>query len=364
MQRQKRKQLKPRFRRQSPPGSTPGTLTATDDASKTKITRISYDKHGIHEQEIKTVSKLAKDESKVTWINVQGLREIDKLKQIAEKFRLHALAMEDVVNVHQRPKVEVYDDHLFIISRDVTHDKNGHIELHQVAMFVGAGFVLTFQERSSQAFASVKHRIVSGRGRIRQSGADYLAYALLDSTIDRYFPTVDTLANRLDELEEAIDSQFAHDHLREIHAIRNDLLSLRRSIRSQRDAINELIRDQSPLISDSTRIFLRDCFDHTIQLLDFIEVYREMCSSLRDFQMSIASNRLNEVMRVLTIISTIFIPLSFIAGLYGMNFNTQLPGNMPELNQPYGYVVALSCMFAVAGGMIIYFWRKRWIGRK
>jgi magnesium transporter len=227
---------------------------------------------------------------------------------------------------------------------------------------LGKNFVLTFQQQSGDCFDPVRDRIRTRRGRIRNAGADYLVYALIDAVIDSYFPIVETFADHLEELEDQVATRQSPNVIDRIHEVRNDLLLLRRSVRPHRDALNELVRDEHPLICNETRVFLRDCYDHTIQLIDLLEVYREMCADLRDYYLSIVSNRMNEVMKVLTIIATIFIPLGFIAGLYGMNFNTSLPGNMPELNVPYGYVGAIAMMSLVALGMLAFFWRSGWIG--
>ena len=237
-----------------------------------------------------------------------------------------------------------------------------HLESEQISIFLGKNFVVTFQQRSGDCFDPVRERIRTSRGRIREAGADYLAYALIDAVIDTYFPVVEQFADHLDDLDEEVATRQTPTVTDRIHGVRNDLLLLRRSVWPHRDALNELVRDQHPLITDETRVFLRDCYDHTVQLIDLLEVYREMCADLRDYYLSLVSNRMNDVMKVLTIIATIFIPLSFVAGLYGMNFNTALPGNMPELNWPYGYVGAISVMVVIALGMLIYFWRRGWIG--
>jgi len=221
---------------------------------------------------------------------------------------------------------------------------------------------VTFRQRAGDCFDPVRERIHTRRGRIRELPADYLAYALIDAVIDSYFPVVEQFADHLEALEDQVAMRQGPQIIDRIHEVRNDLLLLRRSIRPHRDALNELVRDEHPLISSETRVFLRDCYDHTIQLIELLEVYREICADLRDYYLSIVSNRLNEVMKVLTIIATIFIPLGFIASLYGMNFNTHLPGNMPELNWPYGYVGAVALMASVALGMLAFFWRSGWIG--
>jgi magnesium transporter len=292
---------------------------------------------------------------------VDGLGNTNTIKQIGELFGFHPLALEDVINVHQRAKVEPYGEHLFIVTRLVALTAE-HLESEQISIFLGKDFVVTFQQHTGDCFDPVRERIRTSRGRIREAGADYLAYALIDAVIDSYFPVVEQFADHLDDLEEEVAVGQSPTVTGRIHGVRNDLLLLRRSIRPHRDALNELVRDQHPLIAEETRVFLRDCYDHAVQLIDLLEVYREMCADLRDYYLSLVSNRMNDVMKVLTIIATIFIPLSFVAGLYGMNFNTALPGNMPELNLPYGYVAAVSVMALIAFGMLVYFWRRGWIG--
>lgn len=357
-----------RFVRRSKPGALPGTIAPATDAHPTVLFYTSYRSDELVEQELASLDTLQMDADHVQWLDVRGFADTATLQAIAERFRIHPLAMEDVVNVHQRPKMETYDDHLFIITRGVEPngqtESNSKVAQEQLSIFLGEGFVLTFQERPGDCFEPIRRRIVARRGRIRDRQADYLAYALLDYAIDSYFPAVENIADRIDSLETDINAQRGPDLLREIHAIRNDLLAIRRSLRPQRDACNELTRIKHPLIAEETQVFLRDCQDHAAQLLDFVEVYREMCMGLRDYQMSVVSNRMNEVMKVLTIISKIFIPLSFIFGLYGMNFNTALAGNMPELNQPFGYLGVLGAMSVIAMGMLAYFWRKGWINWK
>ncbi|MCA9211979.1 MAG: magnesium/cobalt transporter CorA [Planctomycetales bacterium] len=361
----RRKRKRVRFQRTSSPGSTPGVISPKRDANPTKMHLTAYGGGVLINRAIDSVAEIKKCEGAVRWLDVRGLASAGTLKAIAQAFGLHPLAMEDVVNTHQRPKIESYDDHLFIVARGVEHQSSDHYELEQLSVFLGTDFVLTFQEREGDSLKAIRKRIQSRRGQIANCGADYLAYALLDLTIDQYFPVVERIAERIDDLEEAVDQ---HDSglelLGNIHSTKTDLLSLRRAIRPQRDALHELIRTKHPLITDKTHVYLRDCLDHASQLLDFIEIYRETCTGLRDYQMMTLSNRMNEIMKVLTVISTIFIPLSFVTGLYGMNFDTSLPGNMPELNQPYGYIGAVCAMVVMASAMLVYFWRKGWLSQR
>ncbi len=343
----------------------PGTLKTAPDTLKPVMRLMAFNKEQVIEQPLENLNGLARylDGSFTVWVNVDGFGDASIIRQLGELFKLHPLAMEDVVNAHQRAKVEPYTDQLFIVTRWVSSTAHEHLEAEQISMFLGTHYVLSFQERPGDCFDPVRERIRSDRGRIRQTGSDYLAYALIDAVIDSYFPVMDHFVEKLDKLEEDVTVGLHHSVTDQIHEVRNDLLLLRRSVRPHRDALNELVRDHHPLVSDETRVFLRDCYDHTVQLIDLLEVYREMCADLRDYYLSLVSNRMNEVMKVLTIIATIFIPLGFIAGVYGMNFNTQLPGNMPELNWPYGYCISLGMMLATALGMVTYFWRCGWIGR-
>jgi magnesium transporter len=297
----------------------------------------------------------------VTWIHVDGLGKADTLHALAERFGLHPLALEDVVNVHQRAKTELYGEELFIVAR--LAELHEHLDHEQISMFIGPRFVLTFQERSGDCFDPVRERLRSDRPRIRGSGPDYLAYALLDAIIDSYFPILESFGERLALLEERVIEEPDSDLVAEIRAIGRDLLLLRKLTWPHRDAFNHLMREETPLVQDETRLFLRDCYDHTIQLMDLIENYREVGSGLMDLYLSSISKRMNDVMKVLTIIATIFIPLSFVAGLYGMNFDPgRSPWNMPELGWYWGYPFALGTMSAVALAMLVFFWRKGWLG--
>jgi magnesium transporter len=333
------------------------------DAPRPKLRIFKYTDTEFHEEEVEDVRRLQTflDDSAVIWVSVVGLGDLELLRALSDVFGLHKLALEDVVNVHQRPKVEEYADHLFIVLRMVSVATHVHEE--QLSIFLGKGFVLTFQEHARECLDPVRERLRKARGRIRQSGADYLAYALIDAVVDAYFPVVDEYGERIEQLDEQISSGHSHHLMQALHGVRADLMALRRAIRPTRDALLLLMPDPHSLIGDDTQFYLRDCYDHTVQLTDLLDTYRELCADLRDYYMSAVNNRMNEIMKVLTVIATIFIPLSFITGLYGMNFNTQLPGNMPELNWPYGYGFALLLMAGVALGLIAFIWRQGWLSR-
>ena len=361
--RRRRSSGKTLFRRRTSPGATPGSIAVDPEARQSVVRVIAYDAGQFEDREIRSLDQLQEflDRWPVTWLNVEGLGNAATIQKIGTVFRLHKLALEDVVNVHQRAKVEDYQDHLFITARMV--EFSGSLETEQISFFLGKNFVLTFQERPGDCLEPVRERIRKGQGQIRQSGADYLAYALLDAIIDNYFPVLEHYTERIEELDEQVTAGDAPRTIARIHSLRRDLLLLRRTIWPHREAINALARDPNPLISGDTRLFLRDCADHTVQIIDLVETYREMCSDLRDYCLSAVSNRMNEIMNVLTVIATIFIPLSFIAGVYGMNFDPAVsPWNMPELKWFLGYPFALASMLLVAGGMLYFFRRRGWLG--
>jgi magnesium transporter len=271
--------------------------------------------------------------------------------------------LEDVVNTHQRAKLEEYDDHLFVVLRVPLEFADFRSE--QLTLFLGGDYLLSFQEKPSAILDPVRARLRAGRGRIRNSGPDYLAYAIIDVCLDAYFPVLERCGERVEALEQAVLEQPDDRVIAGIHAVKRELLAIRRALWPQREMLNGLIRDESPLISERTRVYLRDCYDHVIQLIDLVETYREIASSLVDIYLSSVSSRLNEVMKVLTIIATIFIPLGFIASLYGMNFDRAVsPLNMPELGWYFGYPLVLLIMCATVFGLLYYFRRRGWLGRR
>ena len=348
-------------RKRTPVGAPPGTLVADPLSAPTNIGFFGYDTKHLVEQHTARVEELGDAVSghEVTWINIDGLANIELIEQISELFGLHRLAVEDVINVHQRPKVEEFDDHLFIVTRMLSHATSNETE--QVSMFLGKGYLLTFQERPGDVFEPVRQRLRRHKGRIRDMGADYLTYALLDAMIDGYFPALETRGEHLESLEDMVLSDPKQRLVPVIHDTKRDLLELRRSVWPQREMVNALIRQESDFIDDQTKVYLRDCYDHTIQLIDIIETYREICSGLFEIYLSGLSNRMNEIMTVLTMMATIFIPLSFVAGLYGMNFDPNIsPWNMPELSWKFGYPFAIGLMVAIAVGLLLLFWRRGW----
>jgi magnesium transporter len=351
--------------KRAPPGSSPGTLLADPTAPKPVLTLIGYGPGGIREEPSRgsagdlAGARTALAEFGVVWLDVAGLGDAAVIEAVGQAFGLHRLALEDVLNVHQRPKVEGYGDHHFIVARAVA--RSSPLETEQVALFLGKGFVVTFREQTSACLDPVRERIRAGKGILRSSGADYLAYALLDVVVDGYFPTLETLGERLEALEDEIVLSPRSDSLRRVHAIKRDLLTLRRAIWPQREAVNFLLREGEAVIGKETRVYLADCYDHTVQLMDLVETYREIASGLMEIYLSSMSHRLNEVMKVLTVIATIFIPLTFVAGIYGMNFDRASPWNMPELGWRYGYPVCLAAMAVIGILLFLWFRSRGWL---
>lgn len=354
----KRKHRLLHFRRTTTPGAMPGTVSVQADSPKPVITVTRYDAQSIETKPIGHASELraVREHAGTLWINIDGLGDAETIQTIGEIFGLHRLALEDVVNTHQRPKVEAYADHYFIVLRMTSQP--GATDLEQISLFFGKDYVITFQERQGDCFDPVRARLQSGRGRIRGAGADYLAYALTDAVVDAYFPHLEHFGDKLEDLEaDVIQGNMSNMLVRRIHDIKRELLGMRRAVWPLREALGSLIREESPLIQAETRVYLRDCYDHAVQLMDMTETYRELASGLMDLHLSSVGQRTNEVMKVLTIFAAIFIPLTFIAGLYGMNFES-----MPELHWKYGYPVALGVMAVMAAGLLYYFKRKGWLG--
>lgn len=346
------------FKRQTSPGTAPGTLVAHPDAPAPTITVIRYSGEDCRQEEVADLERFAapSEAGVVTWINVEGLGDAQVIRTLGELYGLHPLALEDVIHVHQRPKVEDYDKHLFIVARMASTGLR--LETEQISIFLGKDFVITFQDgHPGDCLEPVRDRLRQNHGRIRRAGADFLAYAILDAVIDGYFPVIEQYGDRIENEDEEFSARGQREMIVHVHTLRSELLLLRRSIWPHREAVNELMRESHTLITDETRVYLRDTYDHTVQLIDVVETYREMCSDLRDFFLSSVSNRTNEVVKVLTIISTIFIPLSFVAGIYGMNFK-----HMPELDWLYGYPLALAVMGGVACGLIGYICSRGWLG--
>lgn len=345
-----------------PPGTPPGTLVTDPEAAQPVIQVLAYGPEEFVDRELADVDELSEYVGKwdVTWVNVDGLGDGAVLERVGELFGVHPLVLEDISHTRQRPKLEEYGSRLFMVGRMPL--SGSPLATEQLSIFLGEDFVLTFQEQRGDVLDPVRVRLRNGRGKIRSMGADYLAYALLDALVDSYFPLLENYGEVLEELEDRSLTRPRPATMKEIHAVKQDLLSVRRVIWPLRDVLNGLLRDPSPLITDETRVYLRDCYDHAIGILDLTETYRELGSGLTDLYLSSVSNRMNEVMKVLTVIATIFIPLTFIAGVYGMNFNTVVsPFNMPELSWYMGYPFALGLMVVTAAFFVAYFRRRGWL---
>ncbi|MFP4687148.1 MAG: magnesium/cobalt transporter CorA [bacterium] len=328
----------------------------------TNIDIIDYDSGTMEEKPAATAADFSEliDSNTVTWIDVKGLKNVELLKEIQSQFKIHPLVIEDLLRPYQRPKLEIYDDHLFIIMRLIHRGKE--LKSEQIGLVIGKNYLITFQEFSEDVFDPVRRRLRQGRKRIRAGGPDYLAYSLLDTVVDSYFPILEETGDRLEELEDKILAATEPDNLQQLHKHKRSLLVLRRAAWAQRETIGQLQREEMEFFSPETRLFLRDSYDHAIRVLEIIEGYRELAASLTDLHMTSISNRMNEIMKVLTIIGTIFLPLTFIAGVYGMNFDAEAsPYNMPELYWYWGYPAIMGLMLAIAIGLLFFFRSKKWL---
>jgi magnesium transporter len=350
------------FRKRHPPaGAKPGTLMINAQAGPPLIRVFEYTASQVKEHHVRSADQvrgLLREDAKF-WIDVQGVGDERLLKGLAEIFHIHPLALEDVVNVPSRPKAEPHEHHLLIITRMATPAGKGRIATEQVSIFVGANYVLTFQQDlPGDVFDPVRERLRNAGGAMRAAGPDYLAYAIWDAIIDGYFPVFEEFGEHLEDLEIRAVQAPATQLLAEIHDVKRYLLDIRRSLWPQREAINSILRDCPKFMTETVRLHLRDCYDHCVQLLDVVETYRELASGLMDIYLSSLSNRQNEIMKVLTIMASIFIPLTFLVGVYGMNFDY-----MPELHERWAYPVLWVLMLLICLGMVVYFRRKGWISR-
>lgn len=346
-------------------GAVPGTLQADPGAQPSKMRVIAYGPNKLHEAECSSIAEvklIQKREPKVLWLDVTGLADAGLLQEIGEHFGLHRLALEDVLSTDQRPKVEPYDSADFAVLRMAQRLPDGALDIEQISFFLGDGFVITFQEREGDVFDPIRARIRDARGRIRTSGPDYLLYALFDAVVDNVFPIIENMSIRLEDEEERILRNTGEDDVVErLYDVRRELILLRRALWPLREAVAQLQRLEGERLADETRVYLRDVADHAVQIVDLLESEREVVSTLMDVHLSQVSHKMNEVMKVLTIMSTIFIPLGFLAGLYGMNFDTSSPYNMPELDWRYGYPALIGVMLLVAVGMVFFFRRRKWL---
>ncbi|MGC9337863.1 MAG: magnesium/cobalt transporter CorA [Candidatus Cloacimonadia bacterium] len=340
-------------------GTPPGTFIYTGEKREDfEISVIDYNVDKYNELKTTDIEECFpfKDSPTVTWINIVGLNKVDAIEKIGKHYNLHPLVLEDILNVNQRPKIDYFDDYIFIILKMLTYNNGSHdVESEQVSIILGKNFVFTFQERKGDVFEPIRDRIRRNKGIIRRNGASYLFYSLIDIVVDNYFLILEKLGEEIDDLEEEVISEPTPKTVQIIHKLKRNLIDLRRSIWPIREVLSNLAKGESQLLN-GTSIYFSDTHDHTIQIIDTVETFRDMVSGLLDVYLSSVSNRMNEVMKVLTIIATLFIPLTFIAGIYGMNFRY-----MPELGWKFGYPLVLIVMLCIGIGMIIYFKRKKWL---
>lgn len=352
-------------------GQPPGTLVYTGEQKLVipRITVTTYDADHCQEVTGTTAAACFPEQtapppvavtptSGVTWVNVEGLRDVDLVNQVATRFKLHPLTVEDILNVEQRSKVEEFNDYVFVTLRMLLWNaKQSTFSVEQVSIVFGAGFLLSFQERDSGIFTLLKERLINKQAlRLRQQGSDYLAYRLIDTLVDQYFVVLEALGDQIEQVEELIITNPKTENLRTLYQLKRHMLLVRKAVWPLREAVNHLMQVESGLVTSFTLVYLRDVYDHAMQAIDTVETFRDMLAAMLDVYLSTLTNRMNEIMKVLTIISTIFIPTTFIASIYGMNFV-----NMPELHWRWGYPVVLGSMLVVTLFMLNFFRRKKWL---
>lgn len=350
------------YRRKTKPAARPGSILVPDGAIPPKIRMTCYSPTELEDNQNCAIDQVRQMRGKypVQWVDIVGMGDEALFEQIGQLFGIHRLALEDVVNIPQRAKVETFKDHLFIVCQFPRHGRKHTFE--QASFFIGKDFVISWREHPSDCFDTIRDRLQFTGRALRDSGTDYLMYALLDALIDSYFPSLERIGEAIDRIDVELEAGPSRPLIIRLHGLRHDLRLLRRIVWPLRDAVDSLTNRHDWLIAPETSIYLRDCHDHVIRIIDSLESYREACSDLRDFYSTEVGNRMNEVMKVLTIISTIFIPLSFLAGLYGMNFNPEVSGwNMPELEWRFGYPAILFVMAAMSIGQLLFFKRKGWL---
>jgi len=348
-----------RHKRSKKTGLSPGSLVhvGAEYAEKSKITLIRYNETIFEEKEIASISDLLREKNNegIVWINVDGL-DAKLIEDVGGIYDLHPLILEDILNTDQRPKTEDFGNYIYIVLKNFNNKNNGNLPSEQVSIILGKNFILSFKEKETSLFEPIRERLRGNKGRIRKAGPDNLAHALIDNVVDNYFFVLEELEERIEYLEDDLVTQTSPVNLQAIHSLKRELIVLRKSLWPLREAISTLERTDSELITASTHIYFKDIFDHIIAIIDTVETYREMLSGMLDIYLSTVSNRLNEVMKVLTIIATIFMPLTFLAGVYGMNFKY-----MPELEWRFGYFSVLGVMLVIALLMLKYFKNKKWI---
>ena len=342
-------------------GLAPGTLVHIGErkTESVRITYIDYDEHNFKENQVPTIEECFpfKTTPTVTWINIDGLHQTDIIEKLGEQFELHPLILEDIINTGQRPKMEEYEKYIFIVLKMLSYnDEEQTVQAEQVSLVLGPNFVISFQESMGDVFEQIRHRIRNGKARIRKMASDYLMYALLDAVVDNYFVVLERFGERIESMEDELVADPTEKTLEQIHTLKREMIYVRKSVWPLRELISGLQRTESSLISGATMVYLRDVYDHTIQVIDTVESFRDMVSGMLDIYLSSISNRMNAVMKVLTIMATIFIPLTFVAGIYGMNFRY-----MPELELRWGYPAVWAIMVLVAVVMLFCFRKKKWL---
>ena len=348
-------------------GLMPGTVVFIGEKKidKTQIRIIDYDETGIEEKTVTSIEECLpyKESPTVTWINIDGLHEVDQIEKIGNCFKIHPLILEDIANTGQRPKLDFFDSGLFLALKMLTINKESStVQSEQISFVVGRNFVISFQERIGDVFEPVRERLRKLVSRVRFMNSDYLAYALVDAVVDAYFSVLEALSERIEAVEAQLIGDPGPESLEAIHELKRELIYMRKAVWPLREVIGGLSRTESEFIHESTDVYLRDLYEHTVQVIDTVETFRDMVSSLLDIYLSSISNKMNEVMKVLTIIATIFIPLGFLAGIYGMNFDTSVSSlNMPELGLRYGYIFFWVVAVSISGGLFLFFKRKKWL---
>lgn len=341
-------------------GLPPGTIIYPDKKPEhpVRLTIFNYDQSDLEEKatiDWKEALEYAKDD-KMEWVNCDGLQNAVEIEQLCAGYGIHPLTIEDILTTEQRPKVEDNPDYIFLVIKMLAFDEENRIRMEQVSLVLGKNYVLSFQEREGDTFDPVRRRLRVGKGRIRKGGPDYLFYALIDTIVDHYFVILEKLGDRLEDIEEEMLTDPDEDTLNRLHVIKKEVINVRRSVWPLREVILKLEREELKLIRKENRIYFRDVYDHTIQVIETVETFRDMTSGMIDLYQSTISNRMNEVMKTLTLIATIFIPLTFIAGIYGMNFKY-----MPELEWKYGYFMVWGLSFGISAALIVFFKRKKWL---
>ena len=341
-------------------GLIPGTLVhiGEREIEKTRIRVIDYNETRFEERDVETIEESfpIKDESTITWISIDGVHDVDMVKKIGDYFGPHSLVLEDIVNTGQRPKLEDFGDHIFVVLKMLDYDEvKGEIEAEQVSLVFGSNFVISFKERAGDIFNPLRERIRQGKGRVRKARADYLAYSLIDSIVDNYFVILEQLGEKIEDTEQELANNLTEKALQTIRTLKKEMIFLRKSVWPLREMVSSLERSESSLLQESTGIYLRDVYDHIIQIIDTVDSYREMLSGMLDVYLSITSNKTNEVMKILTIFAAIFIPLTFVASIYGTNFRY-----MPEIEWKWGYLAFWFVLIIIGISMVVYIKKKKW----